>query len=411
MRGRLSLAVTAAVIAPLVAAFGVLGLVDVGLLGADTREAYQRNSGWVLLLAFVIGVVVAAIVGLVVAGRLAEFVSALDRQRDVTRGTLDRLADTLRLTHDLEGLLRVATEAVTTSVQAPLGAAYLVTPSGELSLVGTAGSSNAAVRLPSVIPREHPPLGALLDAPELLQATVDAGTVTEASGRGERWDLLAAPLLRTGSVVGLLVLIDPSRSGALLGNDPADRLLGVAAQAEVAVENVMAYREAQRLAITDPLTGLWNYRYLSMSLGREIERASRFRRPLAVLMLDVDLFKKVNDTYGHARGDAVLRELAHRLAEQVREVDVLARYGGEEFTVVLPETDRGGAEKLARRILEAVRNLPFSDGGPPLQVTVSIGVAIYPQHGQSPAVLLRAADEALYLAKAQGRDQVAIAAV
>ncbi|MGN6688147.1 MAG: diguanylate cyclase [Actinomycetales bacterium] len=411
MRGRLSLAVTAAVIAPLVAAFGVLGLVDVGLLGADTREAYQRNSGWVLLLAFVIGVVVAAIVGLVVAGRLAEFVSALDRQRDVTRGTLDRLADTLRLTHDLEGLLRVATEAVTTSVQAPLGAAYLVTPSGELSLVGTAGSSNAAVRLPSVIPREHPPLGALLDAPELLQATVDAGTVTEASGRGERWDLLAAPLLRTGSVVGLLVLIDPSRSGALLGNDPADRLLGVAAQAEVAVENVMAYREAQRLAITDPLTGLWNYRYLSMSLGREIVRASRFRRPLAVLMLDVDLFKKVNDTYGHARGDAVLRELAHRLAEQVREVDVLARYGGEEFTVVLPETDRGGAEKLARRILEAVRNLPFSDGGPPLQVTVSIGVAIYPQHGQSPAVLLRAADEALYLAKAQGRDQAAIAAV
>ncbi|MGN6598478.1 MAG: diguanylate cyclase [Actinomycetes bacterium] len=411
MRGRLSLAVTAAVIAPLVAAFGVLGLVDVGLLGADTREAYQRNSGWVLLLAFVIGVVVAAIVGLVVAGRLAEFVSALDRQRDVTRGTLDRLADTLRLTHDLEGLLRVATEAVTSSVQAPLGAAYLVTPSGELSLVGTAGSSNAAVRLPSVIPREHPPLGALLDAPELLQATVDAGTVTEAGGRGERWDVLAAPLLRTGSVVGLLVLIDPSRSGALLGNDPADRLLGVAAQAEVAVENVMSYREAQRVAITDPLTGLWNYRYLSMSLGREIERASRFRRPLAVLMLDVDLFKKVNDTYGHARGDAVLRELAHRLAEQVREVDVLARYGGEEFTVVLPETDRGGAEKLARRILEAVRNVPFSDGGPPLQVTVSIGVAIYPQHGQSPAVLLRAADEALYLAKAQGRDQVAIAAV
>ncbi|MGN6521703.1 MAG: hypothetical protein ACTHMZ_00600 [Actinomycetes bacterium] len=268
MRGRLSLAVTAAVIAPLVAAFGVLGLVDVGLLGADTREAYQRNSGWVLLLAFVIGVVVAAIVGLVVAGRLAEFVSALDRQRDVTRGTLDRLADTLRLTHDLEGLLRVATEAVTTSVQAPLGAAYLVTSSGELSLVGTAGSSNAAVRLPSVIPREHPPLGALLDAPELLQATVDAATVTEADGRGERWDVLAAPLLRTGSVVGLLVLIDPSRSGALLGNDPADRLLGVAAQAEVAVENVMSYREAQRLAITDPLTGIWNYRYLSLSLGR-----------------------------------------------------------------------------------------------------------------------------------------------
>ena len=102
------------------------------------------------------------------------------------------------------------------------------------------------------------------------------------------------------------------------------------------------HHEAQRLSTTDPLTGLWNFRYLSMSLAREIERSTRFDRPLAVLMLDLDHFKQVNDEHGHARGDSVLRELAHRVQEQIREVDTFARYGGEEFVVVLPETDGRG---------------------------------------------------------------------
>jgi diguanylate cyclase (GGDEF)-like protein len=180
----------------------------------------------------------------------------------------------------------------------------------------------------------------------------------------------------------------------------------LAGPAGMAADNVKLHRDAERLSITDALTGCWNFRYLSMSLAREIERATRFSRPLAVLMLDLDLFKLVNDTYGHARGDAVLREFASRIIEQVREVDTLARYGGEEFVLVLPETTPEGAAMLAERICTAVRRDPFGADSDeePVHVTVSIGVAAFPRHGASPATLMHSADEALYVAKRSGRD-------
>jgi diguanylate cyclase (GGDEF)-like protein len=143
-----------------------------------------------------------------------------------------------------------------------------------------------------------------------------------------------------------------------------------------------------------------------MSLGREIERSTRFERPLAVLMLDLDHFKQVNDSHGHARGDAVLRELAQRVQEQIREVDTFARYGGEEFVVVLPETTMDGATQLADRICHAVSREPFvTEGEDPLDVTVSVGVAAFPDHGSSAATLMRSADKALYIAKNAGRNR------
>jgi diguanylate cyclase (GGDEF)-like protein len=123
-------------------------------------------------------------------------------------------------------------------------------------------------------------------------------------------------------------------------------------------------------------------------------------------MLDLDHFKAVNDTYGHPRGDTVLRELAHRVQEQIREVDTFARYGGEEFVVVLPETTVEGAAQLAERICVAVRREPFRyENEEPLNVTLSVGGAAFPDHGSSPATLMRAADKALYVAKAEGRDR------
>jgi diguanylate cyclase (GGDEF)-like protein len=123
-------------------------------------------------------------------------------------------------------------------------------------------------------------------------------------------------------------------------------------------------------------------------------------------MLDIDHFKQVNDQHGHARGDAVLRELAHRVQEQIREVDTFARYGGEEFVVVLPETTVEGATQLAERICVAVRREPFhAEGEESLTVTVSVGGAAFPAHGSSAATLMRAADRALYVAKNDGRDR------
>ena len=191
--------------------------------------------------------------------------------------------------------------------------------------------------------------------------------------------------------------------------DDEAMLVSLAGPAGIAVDNVMLHREAQRLSVTDPLTGAGNLRHMTTTLAREVERASRFQRPLSLLLLDLDHFKAVNDTYGHTVGDAVLRELARRLASCVREVDIVARYGGEEFVVVTPETDIHGAERLAARICEAVREEPFVVGTDVVLVTVSVGIATLPTHGSVSGDLVRAADEGLYAAKRAGRDQYRIA--
>jgi len=181
-------------------------------------------------------------------------------------------------------------------------------------------------------------------------------------------------------------------------------------QATVAIDNVLLHQEAQRLSITDGLTGLWNYRYFQMTIDKEIERASRFGRPLSVLMLDLDKFKAVNDTYGHQRGDSVLIELATRIKGAIREVDTLARYGGEEFVLILPETDVTGALQTAEKVCELVRNRRFgSTDEEPLRLTISVGLAVYPDHASTPAGLVKAADTALYAAKGAGRDRVVMA--
>ena len=159
--------------------------------------------------------------------------------------------------------------------------------------------------------------------------------------------MLAVPVRSMGNVIGVVALYDRIDGRAFERADE-DALRTLAGQASIAIDNVQLHQEAQRLSTTDALTGLWNFRYLSMSLAREIERSTRFDRPLAVLMLDLDHFKQVNDTHGHARGDSVLRELAHRVQEQIREVDTFARYGGEEFVVVLPETTRRGRRPAGR---------------------------------------------------------------
>jgi two-component system, cell cycle response regulator len=193
-----------------------------------------------------------------------------------------------------------------------------------------------------------------------------------------------------------------------------------AGQAGVAVHNVRVHEEAQRLSLTDPLTGLWNYRYLRASLRREVERASRFGRMLTVLVLDLDHFKDVNDKYGHAAGDTVLGEFARRIRIGLREVDVAFRQGGEEFVVLLPETDAYGGIIVAERLGAAVREIPVPiDPRRPDAVTgllvdrvaisVSIGIAVYPEHGTTAQQVLDAADDALYAAKNAGRDTYRLA--
>jgi two-component system cell cycle response regulator len=168
------------------------------------------------------------------------------------------------------------------------------------------------------------------------------------------------------------------------------------------------YRKSLSLALTDGLTGLYNRRYLSVHLDGLLVRVADGSNGPALLLIDIDWFKRVNDTHGHAAGDAVLRELTARLARHVRAFDLFARYGGEEFVVVLPETDRRVAEGVAERLRIVVAETPFKVGDPPTEqaVTISIGLAVTADARETSDSLLQRADEALYAAKAAGRNRV-----
>jgi two-component system cell cycle response regulator len=181
----------------------------------------------------------------------------------------------------------------------------------------------------------------------------------------------------------------------------------LARQAAVGVENVLLHQEAQRLSITDGLTSLWNYRFLNMRLAQEVERGIRFTRSLSLLVIDIDHFKTINDRFGHQRGDAILAELANRVVTETRaQVDTVARYGGEEFVLLLPETPLDGGLVVAEKIRTSIASKPFGSEGEAISVTVSIGVACFPQHGSTAQTLLRAGDQALYEAKGRGRNVV-----
>ena len=163
-----------------------------------------------------------------------------------------------------------------------------------------------------------------------------------------------------------------------------------------------------RFAFTDFLTGLKTRGYFEQQLELEIKRADRKRTPIALLMLDLDHFKSLNDTYGHHVGDQVLRDVSAVLMKDLREVDTAARYGGEEFVIVLPETNISGAMQVANRIRRGVEQARFFAGSPRQveHLTISIGIAIFDQDAQTKRELIEAADAALYAAKSQGRNQV-----
>jgi diguanylate cyclase (GGDEF)-like protein len=165
-----------------------------------------------------------------------------------------------------------------------------------------------------------------------------------------------------------------------------------------------ALREMRRHAVTDPLTRLYNRRFLHAYLARELRRAARRDHPVALLMLDLDHFKRVNDTLGHATGDQVLRRVASHLGHLIRSSDVACRYGGEEFVVVLPDSPLGSAGSKAESIRQALERDAKGLHG----VTASIGVAIFPEHARALGDLIRVADRALYEAKASGRNRVVI---
>jgi diguanylate cyclase (GGDEF)-like protein len=238
-------------------------------------------------------------------------------------------------------------------------------------------------------------------------ATVDAGDpsadpaeAAELRREGMR-GLIMLPLVAKGDSIGLVEAISRDRPTAEPGRITLARTM--AHEAAMALENARAYETARNLADRDPLTGFFNHRYLHERLSEEVVRAIRRRRPVSVLMLDLDDFKLVNDTFGHVYGDRVLVYVAETLRANLRASDVAARYGGDEFAVILPETTAEEATAVAERVLEAFREHPFlADGRAPLPVGTSIGIACHPADGRTATELIGAADARLYAAKSGG---------
>lgn len=215
---------------------------------------------------------------------------------------------------------------------------------------------------------------------------------------------VGAPIIIKGRLVGFINLAGLQRG--FFTAEHADRLRAFADQVAIAIENARLYTEVERLATVDELTGIANRRRLFEMGQREFEYARRYDIPLAAILLDIDHFKKINDTYGHKSGDRVLEGIAALIKRSVREVDVFGRYGGEEFVLLLPQTNREAALEVAERLRSRVEALRFETDRGVLQVTISLGVAMSRPELASLAVLIDRADQAMYAAKQAGRNRV-----
>jgi diguanylate cyclase (GGDEF)-like protein len=181
-------------------------------------------------------------------------------------------------------------------------------------------------------------------------------------------------------------------------------------QIALALSNLKLRDSLRQQSIRDPLTGLFNRRYLEESLLLEIQRAKRSNSPFSILMIDLDHFKRFNDTHGHEAGDIVLQNLGRFLQRHIRGGDIACRYGGEEFTLVLPGTSLELAQQRAEELNAGVRALHVDFNGSSLgPLSISAGVATFPNHGESVELVLQSADMALYQAKNEGRDRVVVA--
>ncbi|HKE14509.1 MAG TPA: diguanylate cyclase [Kofleriaceae bacterium] len=216
--------------------------------------------------------------------------------------------------------------------------------------------------------------------------------------------LLVLPLVSADEAIGTLTLA--SRERHRFRKDVREMLGVIANQVATSLQNAMMYKKMETMATTDGLTGLTNHRTFQERFAQLLERSARHGHKAAMLLLDIDHFKKVNDTYGHPIGDEVLRQVAQVLGKAVRVIDIPARYGGEEFAVVLESTDLPGALNLAERIREDVGRLEVPTDKGPLTVTTSIGVAAFPDDATEQPALIERADMALYHAKQGGRNRV-----
>jgi diguanylate cyclase (GGDEF)-like protein len=305
------------------------------------------------------------------AGRLDE----LSQERARLREAIRRIGQTLASNLDRQALLELALKTAIDAVRATGGR------------VTTRSAANESV---DETIRE----GSLESAQAAITIAEQVALETGDGGEG--------PLETAGRIHGLITVV---RDDEAFSDDDRELLRSLAAQTTLALENVDLHRQVSRQAVTDELTGLANHRRFRELLEAETEQVRRYHHSVGLIMLDIDNFKSVNDTYGHQQGDVVLRRVARVLADSSREVDHLARYGGEELAVILPHTDLEGAYTIAERIRIAVESLriPRIDDLGSLRITASVGVAASSEGDKD--ALIAEADTALYQAKRQGKNR------
>ena len=222
------------------------------------------------------------------------------------------------------------------------------------------------------------------------------------------------PVMTQNGPVGLLTLHVPERDNVesdVRSEHTLSLLTGIADRLGPTLSGIELRTRLHEDSIRDPLTKLYNRRFMDETLHRELLRANRAGQPVSVIILDIDKFKQVNDEYGHEAGDQVLVELADQLTRSVRDEDIVYRYGGEEFVIILPGASLDAARERALSVSRDVRLVRVETANAPIKMTISAGVATYPEHGETKEQLLVQADKALYLAKQSGRDRVELATV
>ncbi len=332
-----------------------------------------------------------------------------NRQLNALHDATTALLSTLDLEELLGRILDAAQQAIP---MAERGILYLVAPrTGRLEVRATSGFNDPRIRRTGLMHNSHANRAMRERRPLLIR---DTALLPNENGDGEHEEFgvevirsaIFAPLLLSDELLGTLSL--SSSYPRAFNQSDLQLLVSFAATTTAALHNAMLHSELQRIAITDPLTGLYNRRGL-LELGRhEVERFQRFGQPISAIMLDIDHFKDVNDTYGHLAGDQVLCELAERCRLLIRLVDIIGRYGGEEYAIVLPETDLFQASAIAERLRIAVEEKTFYTDQGKIPVTISLGVSRAGHGLTSLTELIEQADAALYRAKQNGRNRVEI---
>jgi diguanylate cyclase (GGDEF)-like protein len=324
------------------------------------------------------------------ARQLQARLEELQRERERLQESIRRVGQSVAAGLDRVGVLEIVVQTAVEGVSAAAGRATMRGPDDRLQEVARSGEPEAFRRA--------------LHAAEA--AVIDAGQVAEIQVGGA--SALAAPLGANEAGDQVIGIVSVARGDHVFTAAERELFAYLTNQASVSVENVDLHETVQRQAVTDELTGLFNHRRFQEVISGEVERARRYGHELGLIMLDIDNFKQVNDTYGHLQGDLVLQEVARVLQKSSREIDEPARYGGEEMAVALPQTDLEGAYQFAERVRRAVEDLalPLPSGDGSLKVTASFGVASLAtaEHADKDA-LVAAADYALYEAKRAGKNR------